>query len=348
MMKSHNNIPQIKSISAAMMLLFSALMFETQAQGNCVSTEYGSEGTITEKIGQSFTVANCAGAIFYSIEIGKADSATYTGDLAIYNGESIEEASLMYSQSDVSISGYGFQAIFLNISGGSLYFASGNTYTFIFSGFEGELKFNHSDINDYEGGKAYINGFQSGIDLSFRINVIEDEVLPVSLTRFDARENLEGKIDLSWATASESNNAGFEIQHSADAKNFESIGWVSGNGTSNTYQTYSYTTSAEPGKNYFRLKQVDHDGKATYSKPLAVALKTKYKIGPNPTSGLVNVHLNNFTETEVKVYNATGDIVSTQNLAERGQIDLSSQPAGIYVVQITANQEKIEQRIIKM
>ena len=347
-MKSHNHIPQIKSIKAAVLLLCSALMFDVQAQGNCVSTEYNNEGSVAEKIGQSFKVNNCAGAIFYSIEVEKADSATYTGNLSIYNGESTSEASLMYTQPDVSISGYGFQAIFLNISEGSLYFASGNTYTFVFSDFEGEIKFNHSDADAYVDGKAYLNGFQPDVDLSFRVNVIEDEVLPVTLASFDASENLEGKIDLSWATASELNNAGFEVQHSVDAKNFEAIGWVSGNGTSNMFHTYSFTASAQPGKNYFRLKQVDHDGKAIYSKPLTISPKMKYKIGPNPTSGIVNVHFNDFTETEIKVFNATGDLVRVQTPGEGSQIDLSSQPAGIYVVQITANQERIEQRIIKM
>lgn len=347
-MKSHNYISRIRIIGAAILFLCSAPQFNVQAQGRCVSTEFSTEGTATVKIGQSFTVSDCTGTIFHSIEIDKADSASYTGNLSIYNGESIDQASLMYFQENVNISGYGFQSIFLNISEGSLYFATGKTYTFIFSGFEGEFKFNHSDSDAYEHGNLYMNGFDAQSDLSFRINVIEDEILPVTLARFEAQEDIDGRIELSWATVSELNNAGFEVQHSLDAKNFESIGWVSGNGTSNTYQTYAFSAAANPGKNYYRLMQVDHDGKATYSKPLAISPTTQYKIGPNPTSGVVNVHFNNFSDREVKVFNAAGDLVSTQSLGEGNQIDLSSQPAGIYVVHITANQEKIEQRILKM
>ncbi|MBL6444800.1 T9SS type A sorting domain-containing protein [Fulvivirga sp. 29W222] len=345
MMKSLNYISQIKSLAA---ILFCITISNVQAQGNCVSTDYNKEGSISEKIGQSFKTTNCSGAIFHSIEIEKADSATYSGNLAIYNGESIDEASLMYFQSDVNVSGYGFQAIFLNISGGSLYFACGNTYTFLFSDFEEDIKFNSSTANAYKDGKAYLDGFQIQTDLSFRINVIEDEVLPVAFTNFDAKENLEGKIDLSWATASELNNAGFEVQHSTDAENFEAVGWVAGNGTSNTYQAYSFTTSAQLGKNYFRLKQIDLDGNAIYSNPLAVSVKATYKIGPNPTSGIVNVRLNSFTDTHVKIFNATGDLIDSQTIQKNGSIDLSSQPAGIYMVQITTEQERIEQRIIKI
>ena len=67
---------------------------------------------------------------------------------------------------------------------------------------------------------------------------------------------------LQWITASETNNAYFIVQHTADpALGFEDLGKVTGAGTTTTAQTYNYShLTPVVGVNYYRLKQVDFDG----------------------------------------------------------------------------------------
>lgn len=346
-MKTRNNITRIRIIKTLLLLFICGQAYLAQAQSTCVSTDQNTAGSISNAIGQSFTVTNCVGGFFHSLEIEKASEVAYTGTLAIYNGESVDAASIMYTQNNVTLSGSGFQTILLDVVDGSLFFDENITYTFVFSGFSGDFDFYYAGTDSYKDGKALLNGFNSSMDISFRVNAIGSEVLPVSLSSFEVQKN-DGAAELIWTTASELNNAGFEVQHSSDAKNFESIGWVDGNGTSTNTNTYSFNARPEPGKNYYRLKQIDHDGQFTYSKPVMTVLATDYKVFPNPTSGIVKLHFNSSTDKSVKVYNATGDLVSIRNLAEDNQIDLSAQPAGIYLVQITAGQEKFEQRIIKI
>ncbi len=95
--------------------------------------------------------------------------------------------------------------------------------------------------------------------------------LPVALTTFTAKANKTGSVNVSWTTASEKNNSHFEVTRSADGVSFNKLAEVAGSGNTNTAQHYNYT-DAKPasGNNYYRLKQVDHDGKSAYSQIVAV------------------------------------------------------------------------------
>ncbi|NEM96971.1 SGNH/GDSL hydrolase family protein [Pontibacter burrus] len=97
--------------------------------------------------------------------------------------------------------------------------------------------------------------------------------MPVSLVSFNARVTDENKIELNWKTASEQNNAYFEIQRTLDTtKQFSTIGKVNGAGTTQTPTTYTFTDATAPmGDLFYRLKQVDFDGTTTYSKTILVS-----------------------------------------------------------------------------
>ncbi len=94
-------------------------------------------------------------------------------------------------------------------------------------------------------------------------------VLPIELSRFDA-QNTKGTNLLAWSTASEKNNEGFDIERSLDGTAFQKIGFVKGNGTTNQPQQYTYTDALVGAVTYYRLKQVDTDGKFEYSKVVSV------------------------------------------------------------------------------
>jgi photosystem II stability/assembly factor-like uncharacterized protein len=89
--------------------------------------------------------------------------------------------------------------------------------------------------------------------------------VPVELTLFTAAVS-GNDVVLNWTTATETNNSGFEIQRSTDQKNWEVLGFVSGNGTISETRKYSFTDKSVPNRiNYYRLKQIDYNGSYEYS-----------------------------------------------------------------------------------
>src|SRR5690606_18127695 len=90
--------------------------------------------------------------------------------------------------------------------------------------------------------------------------------LPVELISFEATAG-DYSIFLTWSTASEKNNAGFNLQRSIDGYNFENIAWIDGNGTTNSPNNYSFEDkNVKPGvMYYYQLKQVDYNGEFEYS-----------------------------------------------------------------------------------
>ncbi|MEZ4700105.1 MAG: DUF5060 domain-containing protein [Rhodothermales bacterium] len=105
--------------------------------------------------------------------------------------------------------------------------------------------------------------------------------LPVALTSFDAVAD-GGAVDLVWTTASELNNAGFEVQMQRD-HTFETVDFVSGHGTSSDAHVYRFRTpQLAPGSHTFRLKQIDFDGAFAYSHTASarVDLTASYALSP--------------------------------------------------------------------
>lgn len=98
--------------------------------------------------------------------------------------------------------------------------------------------------------------------------------LPVELTRFDARHPAgQPRVLLSWTTASERNNAGYEVQRQdAGQTSFRRVGFVAGRGTSQAAADYTFQDANDfQGLSYYRLRQLDQDGTETYSPVRAVA-----------------------------------------------------------------------------
>ncbi len=110
--------------------------------------------------------------------------------------------------------------------------------------------------------------------------------LPVTLTSFEAIATKE-EIYLKWETASEEQNAGFEIQKSQNGIDWQSIGWLEGQGTTNLLNQYSFSDRLPfAGLNYYRLKQMDFDGGFEDSYVVSVDFSNsnddKSIIAPNP------------------------------------------------------------------
>jgi hypothetical protein len=116
------------------------------------------------------------------------------------------------------------------------------------------------------------------------------DTLPVELAEFSVQRDGKAAL-LTWTTASERNNAGFEVQRligeeGTGAGAYEKVGFVEGSGTTDQSQSYRFRTGALPaGTHRFRLKQVDTDGSADYTETRRVEItieSTHRLMAPTP------------------------------------------------------------------
>ncbi|MEO5572051.1 MAG: DNRLRE domain-containing protein [Bacteroidia bacterium] len=159
--------------------------------------------------------------------------------------------------------------------------------------------------------------------------------LPVGLLFFTAEKN-NNDIALSWSTASENNNKGFEMQRAASTTGaFENAGWLDGYGTSSITHSYWYKDkNIQQGVKYFyRLKQIDFDGNFTYSKIISAEIpvfKNEISIIPNPFTYRADItyNLKENSEVLIEVYNSAGQAISTllNRQEEKGNHRLSFIP----------------------
>ena len=194
-----------------------------------------------------------------------------------------------------------------------------------------------------------INGGQNSGGFSiYEFKIFGDVTpLPVSLVSFTAapRGNI---VALNWTTATEKNNAGFEVQRSANGTDFTTLAKVTGAGNSQTVKAYQYL-DATPLSTiaYYRLKQLDFDGTATYGPVASVQgiISTRslatISIYPNPTVDQATIEWEASTAgaTRWSLTNSNGQLVRSGDLNTQAghnaqALDLRTYPAGSYVLTV--------------
>lgn len=180
--------------------------------------------------------------------------------------------------------------------------------------------------------------------------------LPLTLLNFNAVKQ-NGKVQLSWKTANEINTQNFSIQRSTTASNFTTIGKVNAAGGSAVQNSYSFSddiATLKANKIYYRLQQQDKDGKSTYSNIVAVSVSSggvQYSILPNPARSYFTVITDgsaDLTNATVSIINLSGKKVLTQKLGNDGQqqINISSLPKGLYMVNVVTNTGVQTQKLV--
>jgi hypothetical protein len=174
--------------------------------------------------------------------------------------------------------------------------------------------------------------------------------LPVSLLNFTAKPIANKQVALNWSTANEVNNKQFLVERSSDGRAFDVIGNVvvaaAANGGSANYNMTDKTPAY--GDNYYRLKQVDKDGRFTYSAVRKVSIVGKISVYPNPAARQITVtSVTGKSLLSIEMFNADGKLVySDKNLSSSSSIiQISSLPAGMYVVQVNDGSEVFTEKI---
>lgn len=262
----------------------------------------------------TFTFASAPNPLLYVttiVEIGTANVAVIAGN-ATFKNNSVT---------------YGFQSNNLG--------PAGNLKVFFFI-----------DLN----GNKILDGNES----TYTCNLTPQGPLPVSLVKFNASTRGNG-ISLTWETATELNNQGFDVERRSANGQYEKIGFVAskavgGNGFDQSYSFEDNSTQTK-GVTYYRLRQVDLDGKATFSEIRGVRTGKGLivlSVYPNPSRGTTNVAIpSGIGSVDVSVDDFTGKSVQRFVGITSSNLQLNNLKPGFYMVRVTvrATGEVISEKI---
>ena len=181
----------------------------------------------------------------------------------------------------------------------------------------------------------------SGATATIPFQVVEfirgEEPLPIELGSFDVQRQNDLR-RVRWTTWSESNSSHFNVQISVDGKQFEKIGRVDASGFSNNLVEYSFSSTFEQKSTleYYRLEQVDFDGKRHYSNVVVIELSDQSKVFlyPNPLDdGRLTLSGHNIG-SQYRILSSDGRLLEQGILLQEFQeLDLRSLTTGLYLVE---------------
>lgn len=213
-----------------------------------------------------------------------------------------------------------------------------------------------ADDNAFASGD-FVGGRTNGEVEDYQVLVVD---LPVELLYFTAKLKDRNIGVLNWATGSELNNAGYEIEHAlptAEIPVFEQIGYVDGAGTTTIQQFYNYEVPRlVPGVHYFRLKQVDFDGSYTYTEIRALRVEETLVQKLYPTvlhegSNTVYIQVGKDDNYKIEVITGLGQIVEsyTKELQSNAYyelvLDVSCYVSGVYLVRVSNGTNSFTEKI---
>jgi hypothetical protein len=223
-------------------------------------------------------------------------------------------------------------------------------------------------VNDFEGqsiGGTTGNHFVQFINITgFSQTIVSNGEpfnpipLPVTLGNFTGKRLDNQQVELNWNTFSEVDNKGFEVQKGYDLQNFSSIGFVEGNGTTNTRRDYKFVDKDALAGAYYRLKQVDTNGDFEYSRVIFISGGNSETIlvYPNPTLSTIGftasselrklktVNYEVVKPNGEKLMSGRGGLTDIEEAINRQLPNLNS---GMYIIKLTLPNETKILRLIK-
>ncbi len=186
--------------------------------------------------------------------------------------------------------------------------------------------------------------------------------LPVTFFSFAGKKERTAN-QLSWITANETNSKGFELQRSADGVHFTALAFVASksvSGNSNSQLSYAYSDNKLIlSKYYYRLKQIDLDGRSSYSN--IVLLKSDASLSlvlngvfPNPAVNYIKLDITAPANEQLNIVLADmkGCIIQQQKIgvtagSNNVHFDVSQLSKGTYIIQVSNSKEKASAAFIK-
>lgn len=338
---------------------------DASGDANGDGTRDGSEDEFVEIYNDGGSDVDVSG---FTVEDGNSTRHTFPEGTVISSGEAVTifgggspAVSIPGIVQTASSGGFGLNnggddVVVKNASGGEV-----NSITY---GSEGGDNQSLTRDPDFTGSFVkHSNASGSGGALFSPGETVEGNPLPVEMATFEGQATQDG-IALTWRTVSETNNAGFEVQRHSEAGSWKEVKFIEGAGTTSEPQTYRFTDSKVPFSAQsvtYRLRQVDLDGSASFSKKISVARGATDELQlrkpfPNPSSGPVTIH---YAIPEVKaqgarleIFDALGRQVKSmappvQKGGERAtlQLNAGSLASGTYFIRLTAEQKTLTRRM---
>jgi len=182
-------------------------------------------------------------------------------------------------------------------------------------------------------------------------------LLPLELLDFEVFVESESN-RLDWRSASETKFSHFEIERSADGATWAKIGSVPGLGNTTAEQFYQFTDKQPLPLGYYRLRMVDLDGSAAFSKIVSADRQkqaSKLRISPNPFSDqlFINLYAQEAASAFVSLTDVAGKVIWQMQIAvtegsNRLHFDLPEIPQGIYMLQMKMPGLQIAERVARV
>jgi hypothetical protein len=210
--------------------------------------------------------------------------------------------------------------------------------------------FSPTKSGQYVIGFKYTSSVNNDLLFLDDIRLTATGVLPVTLVYFKAKLNNDNQVKLSWQTKNEVNLSHFDIQRSKDGINFEPIGTTNSRGGNTTTDYEYYDRNPLSDVSYYRLSEVDKDGKTETSNTESISMKSFYALNlyPNPSSKEVFVKMENTDNVNIRVFSLIGQEMSIkQEVLSKHEVrvtPIQSLIPGIYMVSVAS---KTETRVLK-
>ncbi|MET0464948.1 MAG: T9SS type A sorting domain-containing protein, partial [Chitinophagaceae bacterium] len=268
----------------------------------------------------------------------------FTGKAPTLNLEIADGSGAGIGHDEVSITGAAnLSGTIINIAGNDLTAPAG-PYTVLTADANFTAPPNLANIHVAPGYTVTVN--------ANNIVINKNIVLPVSWGDFDAFDEAD-KVRLLWSTVQEVDASHFIIEFSTDGSSFAPLAKVSASGNSNVEKRYNYSHNSPSvtGTNFYRLKQVDINGKYAYSKTVTIKLKTSGRpiitATPNPVRNSLQIFA---TQANFKLIltDQNGRTLKTQQLVKGSQyLDVSDLATGSYFLLFSNGDRSFSEKIIK-
>jgi hypothetical protein len=192
---------------------------------------------------------------------------------------------------------------------------------------------------------TWAGSYNTEVQGSFRI-------LPVQWLYFRGK-SIENRVKLEWGTAQEKDNDKFILMRSKDGKSWSEISEVKGQGNSEKpVYYYGWDPSPMVGPNYYRLKQLDYNGKDEFTSVIKVEFIPDWEIHlyPNPVIDELFIQTKNVNKFEVVLVDSNGTIIPLQSKLinqDKMVFDIRNIRAGMYMVYIYGDDKKLVKKLIK-